>query len=194
MWKPTVSSRFDPQAWWAPGPRHSQPQPPGLQQLLLLLQQLVALEVAGLTQALHDLQHGGTAEHRASGTGEKAPAAPQGSASMLREAPGGPLLLGEQPRWCSVRTDLEQNTQLGPGHAARQTARAQRCAVVRRPVHPQENIRKRRVHPGSPAMGQSSGWGGASPTCVLKRPVSLPLEGKGQPGPEAHMPAPRQDR
>lgn len=28
---------FDPQAWWAPGPEHSQPQPPGLQQLLLLL-------------------------------------------------------------------------------------------------------------------------------------------------------------
>ena len=35
---------------------HSQPEPPGLQVLLLLLHQPVALEVAAATQALHDLQ------------------------------------------------------------------------------------------------------------------------------------------
>lgn len=54
--------RFEPRAWRVPGPEHSQPQPPGLQELLLLLQQLVALEVAGLTQALHDLQQADLAE------------------------------------------------------------------------------------------------------------------------------------
>lgn len=46
-------------------PGDSQPQPPGLQLLLVSLQQLVALEVAGATQALHDLQEADLAETQA---------------------------------------------------------------------------------------------------------------------------------
>lgn len=74
----------------APGPKHSQPQPPGLQELLLLLQQLVALEVAGLTQALHDLQQADFAETQGQQHRERGREAPQGSASTVQgclEAP-----------------------------------------------------------------------------------------------------------
>ena len=86
--------RFDPQAWRAPGPEHSQPQPPSLQQLLLLLQQLVALEVAGLTQALHDLQQADFAETEGQWHRERGARGTSGVSVHAPGRPGGPLLLG----------------------------------------------------------------------------------------------------
>lgn len=44
---------------------HSQPEPPGLQVLLVLLQHPVALEVAAATQAFHNLQEADLAAKQA---------------------------------------------------------------------------------------------------------------------------------
>lgn len=82
------------------GPAHSQPQPPGLQELLLLLQQPVALEVAGLTQALHDLQQADLAGTQGGQRREAGRAAPRGQRPRSRMPAAAP-----QARWCSVKAD-----------------------------------------------------------------------------------------
>lgn len=145
----------------APGPKHSQPQPPGLQELLLLLQQLVALEVAGLTQALHNLQQADFAETQGQQHRERGREAPQGSASTVQGCLEAPCCRGAATLVFSENGPAT-NTQLGPGGiTARQRAKRRECGGRGGLFILRENI-KCGVHPGKPGNGLEL-WVGAGP-------------------------------